>query len=50
MRRGHRRAHLIMWIVLAPLTAAGLFLALSARKADPVEPYAPPLSASEEAG
>ena len=41
MKRPHRRAHLIVWLILAPLAGLGLFTALSARKAPPVEPFAP---------
>jgi hypothetical protein len=31
MTRHHRRAHLLLWLVLAPLLLAGLFFALLAR-------------------
>jgi len=29
MKRAHRRIHLLAWIALAPIVAAGVFLALS---------------------
>ena len=35
MRRPHRRAHLILWLLIAPGVAAGLVLALMNRPADP---------------
>ncbi|MEZ5921647.1 MAG: hypothetical protein R3C60_09890 [Parvularculaceae bacterium] len=35
MRRPHRRAHLILWLLIAPAAAAGLALALMNRPADP---------------
>ena len=41
MKRAHRRAHLWMWIVIAPLAAYGLLQALSARKDRPIETWAP---------
>jgi len=45
MKRAHRRAHLAIWLLLAPALAAGLIAALSVRTEKPVEPYAPPTAA-----
>ncbi len=36
MRRPQRRLHLLMWIALAPVIAAGVFLALRESPADPM--------------
>ena len=36
MRRPHRRLHLLLWMILAPMIAAGLALALLSAPADPV--------------
>jgi hypothetical protein len=35
MRRAHRRAHLVLWCVIASALLAGLLLALAARPGDP---------------
>ena len=37
MKRSHRRAHRAIWIVLAPLVLAGLYLAIDARPPIPVQ-------------
>ena len=37
MKRAHRRTHLLMWLILAPLMAAILVFSLNARKPAPVE-------------
>lgn len=34
MRRPQRRAHLLMWLMIAPAVAAGFFLALKNAPAD----------------
>lgn len=36
MRRAHRTAHLIVWLLLAPAVAAALFVALGNRPGEPV--------------
>ena len=36
MKRGHRRAHVWMWLLIAPVVAAGAALALVAKPALPV--------------
>ena len=33
MKRAHRRMHVLLWLLLAPLTLAGLALALKSRPA-----------------
>lgn len=37
MRRAHRSAHRVLWILLAPLVLAGLYLAVDARPPIPVQ-------------
>lgn len=37
MRRGHRRAHLALWVILAPLMLLGLYLGLRARSVIPAQ-------------
>ncbi|MEM6850833.1 MAG: hypothetical protein AAF527_03870 [Pseudomonadota bacterium] len=49
MRRAHRKAHLLLWLLIAPATALGLVAALSARRPEPVETYLPPAAASAPA-
>jgi hypothetical protein len=44
MRRGHRRAHRLIWIVLLPLLLIGLTMALALR------PPPDPQEAAQEAG
>ncbi len=36
MKRAHRRAHVWMWLLIAPIVAAGAALALVAKPAPPV--------------
>ncbi len=38
MKRAHRRSHVIIWLIVLPLTLAGLALAFLARKTPPVVP------------
>ncbi|MGF1456841.1 MAG: hypothetical protein ACFB6R_15850 [Alphaproteobacteria bacterium] len=38
MRRSQRRAHVILWAIILPLTAAGIVLALQARRPMPIVP------------
>ena len=38
MKRAHRRAHLLMWVILGPAIAAALVLALSVRQAPVIQP------------
>lgn len=35
MRRAHRRAHVLLWLLVAPATMAGLILALLHREPTP---------------
>lgn len=47
MRRAHRSLHFLLWILLAPAVAAGVFLAMSQR---PTEPFSElPDAIAEEA-
>ena len=41
MRRAHRKAHIAMWLIIAPALAVVLFLALSQRQAEPVNASLP---------
>lgn len=41
MRRAHRRWHLILWVILTPLIAAALILAISLRPGAPVNDALP---------
>lgn len=45
MTRAHRRAHAALWLIIAPLTAAILLLALINRRPAPIQP--PPPAAVE---
>ncbi len=38
MKRAQRRAHLIIWLILLPLTLLALILAYEARRETPVVP------------
>lgn len=38
MQRRHRRRHVVIWAVLFPVLAAGLFVALAGRKPPATEP------------
>jgi hypothetical protein len=42
MRRPHRKAHRIMWLVLGPLAVIGLILGVTSR--DPIPTQESPLS------
>ncbi len=44
MKRAHRRAHALLWLILAPAMAATIWLSLRARPADDilVNPELPP--------
>ncbi|MEX0643665.1 MAG: hypothetical protein WD076_00015 [Parvularculaceae bacterium] len=44
MKRPHRRAHLLIWLVLAPVVLAGVALALKARPPEPVADIPPSLA------
>ncbi|MFN0022956.1 MAG: hypothetical protein ACKVS5_03570 [Parvularculaceae bacterium] len=48
MKRAHRRAHVIFWLLIAPATAAGLALALARAPADAIGDI-PPFARSEGA-
>ncbi len=37
MKRPHRSAHRVLWVVLAPLVLIGLYLAVDARPATPLQ-------------
>lgn len=37
MRRSHRKAHFLLWVVIGPLAAVGLYLGVTARKAMPTQ-------------
>jgi hypothetical protein len=41
MQRPHRQRHRIIWLALAPLIAAVIFLAVRSRSEFPVEPPTP---------
>ena len=41
MRRAHRRAHIAMWLLIAPALAVVLFLALGERRPEPVNEALP---------
>ncbi len=41
MKRPHRRAHLMMWLVLAPLTTIAGFFAWTMRPAEPFSDLPP---------
>jgi hypothetical protein len=47
MRRAHRNIHVVAWLLLAPIVAAGFLLALNARPDRPYEDI--PSDISEEA-
>lgn len=47
MRRAHRNAHALMWLLIAPALAALLFLALSDRQSTPVNDALPEVLQSE---
>lgn len=47
MKRAHKRNHLIIWAVLAPVLALILWLALSLRPAEPVNDELPQALATE---
>jgi len=36
MRRPHRRLHLVLWLLIAPIIGAGIFLALRHAPAEPI--------------
>lgn len=38
MKRPHRTWHLVIWMIVAPLVAIGLYLAIAWRPPLPVEP------------
>jgi multidrug resistance efflux pump len=35
MKRAHRRSHLLIWLVLVPVTVVFFYMALSLKKPDP---------------
>jgi len=41
MKRAHRRTHLIIWLILAPVIAATLYFALEQRPPAPVNDALP---------
>lgn len=41
MTRGHRTAHRLIWLILAPLIMASLWLAISHRPSEPVSDVVP---------
>ncbi len=47
MKRVHRRAHRIAWAILAPLIALSLWLAITLRRADPLNEQLPRVSLEE---
>lgn len=47
MRRAHRRVHLLIWTLLAPIVAAGFLLALNTRPGRPIADI--PAAFAEEA-
>lgn len=49
MKRAHRTLHQIIWLVLGPVMAAILWLAVTLRPAEPVNDELP-TSLTEEAG
>ena len=50
MKRAYRRAHLLIWLVLAPLLVAAFVLSLSVRRDTPIEPQAAPEMLSNYGG
>jgi hypothetical protein len=42
MKRSHRKAHVLMWMVFGPIALAGLLVAVNARVAMPTQ--APPVT------
>jgi len=48
MTRGHRTAHRLVWLILAPLIAASLWLAIRHRPAEPVSDVVPYTIVTEE--
>ena len=49
MKRPHRYAHVLIWLILAPLLAAVIYLSVKLRPADPVNPELP-AGLAEETG
>ena len=49
MRRAHRRTHLVLWLILGPIIAAILYLAIEQRPPAPVN-EALPANLTVEAG
>lgn len=47
MKRAHRKTHLLIWILLAPIMVAALLLAVMHRPADPVNEALPDLLIEE---
>ena len=41
MRRGHRRAHFLIWLILGPIALIGLIIGISSRQ--PFPPQTPPV-------
>ncbi|MEL6448162.1 MAG: hypothetical protein AAFQ62_09490 [Pseudomonadota bacterium] len=49
MRRAHRKAHVALWLLIAPALVAVLYLALSARQSVPVNDALPEVLQTEGA-
>ena len=47
MKRAHRRLHVLIWLVLAPLIAIVLWVALQHRPAEPINDTLPEAFAGE---
>lgn len=45
MKHAHRRVHLMIWLVLAPIVLAGVALALKSRPPEPAADITAPLAA-----
>ena len=48
MKRGHRSAHRLIWLVLAPILAATIWLAVTQRPAEPINDTLPDLLVQQE--
>ncbi|MEM7767202.1 MAG: hypothetical protein AAF253_06900 [Pseudomonadota bacterium] len=50
MKRAHRSAHRLIWLLLTPVIAASLWLAITHRPAPPVTTDLPPVLTSDTGG
>lgn len=48
MKEAHRRAHVVIWLVLAPALALGLALALLSRPSEPQNAELPDVLTAEQ--